>query len=80
MPDGDDAEVLGEIRAAYPRTRVAVLSAVSDLSGAPRAGADRTIGKERPLDEIISHPACLAGVGSDISAAIVARHQGHVSA
>src|SRR3712207_8618485 len=50
----DGAEVLGEIRAAHPRTRVAVLGAVSDLSGAQLAGAGGTIGKDRPLDEIIS--------------------------
>lgn len=80
LPDGDGAEVLDGIRAADPRTRMAVLSAVPDLSGAPQAGADGTIGKERPLDEIISHLARLAGggpdggVGPDVPAAIVARY------
>lgn len=86
LPDGDGAEVLGGIRAAHPRTRVAVLSAVPDLSGAPRAGADGTIGKESPLVEIISYLARLAGggpdggVGPDAPSAIVARHERHVSA
>jgi two-component system, NarL family, invasion response regulator UvrY len=63
LPDGDGAEVLDGIRAAHPRTRVAVLSADPDFSGAPEAGAGGTIGKERPLVEIISHLACLAGGG-----------------
>ena len=80
LPDGDGAEVLGEIRAAHPRTRVAVLGAVSDLSGAQLAGAGGTIGKDRPVDGIVSRLACLAGVGPDVSAAIVARHKSHVSA
>lgn len=83
VPDGDGVEVLGEIRAAHPRTRVAVLSAVPDLAGAPRTGADGTIGKERPLDEIISHLAGGGpdgGIGSNVSAAKGAWHKRHVSA
>lgn len=80
LPDGDGAEVLDEIRAAHPQTRVVVLSAVPDLSGAPRAGADATIGKERPLVEIISHLASLAGAGPGVPAAIVARHKRRASA
>jgi DNA-binding NarL/FixJ family response regulator len=63
LPDGDGAEVMDGIRAAHPRTRVAVLSADQDLSDAPEAGAGGTIGKERPLVEIISRLACLAGGG-----------------
>jgi DNA-binding NarL/FixJ family response regulator len=79
LPDGDGADVVRKIKASNPRTRVAVLSAVPDLPGAPRAGADGTIGKERPLDEILSHLACLAGGGPDVSAAKGARHKRHVS-
>ena len=63
LPDGDSAEVLGEIKASHPRTRVAVLSPFGDLSGAPKPGADETIGKDTPLPEMISHLACLAGGG-----------------
>jgi DNA-binding NarL/FixJ family response regulator len=63
LPDGDGVQVLDGIRAAHPRTRVAVLSADPDLSGVPEAGAGGTIGKERPLVEIISRLACLAGGG-----------------
>lgn len=63
LPDGDGAEVLGEIKASHPRTRVAVLSPVPDLSEALKAGADETIGKETPLLEMISDLASLAEGG-----------------
>ena len=80
LPDGDGTEVLREIRAAHPLTRVAALGAVSDLSGAQLARAGGTIGKDRPLDEIISRLACLAGVGPDVSTAKGVRHKRHASA
>lgn len=63
LPDGDGAEVLGEIKASHPRTRVAVLSPDPDLSDALKAGADETIGKETPLLVMISILACLAEGG-----------------
>lgn len=63
LPDGDGAEVLGEIKASHPRTRVAVLSPDPDLSDALKAGADETICKETPLLEMISDLACLADGG-----------------
>ena len=53
LPDGDGTEVVREIKAAYPGTRVAVLSLVSDLSGALSAGADEAIHKSHPLEGII---------------------------
>ena len=53
LPDGDGTEVVREIEAAYPPTRVAVLSSVSDLSGALTAGADEAIHKSLPLEGII---------------------------
>jgi DNA-binding NarL/FixJ family response regulator len=53
LPDGDGTEVVRRIKAAYPRTRVAVLSSVGDLSGALSAGADEAIHKSLPLTEII---------------------------
>lgn len=68
LPDGDGAEVLDEIKASHPRTRVAVLSPDPDLSEALKAGADETIGKETPLFEMLSDLACLAG-GRDRTAA-----------
>lgn len=63
LPDGVGVEILGEIKASHPLTRVAVLGSVSDLSGALTAGADEAIGKETPVLEMISHLACLAGGG-----------------
>lgn len=63
LPDGAGAEVLGEIKAAHPRTRVAVLSPHADLPDALEAKADETIGKETPLLEMISDLACLADGG-----------------
>ena len=80
LPDGDGADVVRKIKASSPETRVAVLSSALDLSGSLEAGADEVIGKERPLVEIISHLACLAGVGPDVSAAEGARQKRHVSA
>jgi CheY-like chemotaxis protein len=38
LPDGDGTEVVREIKASYPKTRVAVLSSVRDLSGRWRRG------------------------------------------
>jgi DNA-binding NarL/FixJ family response regulator len=53
LPDGDGTDVVREIKAAYPKTRVAVLSSVRDLSGALAAGADEALGKAAPLSVII---------------------------
>ncbi len=53
LPDGDGTEVVRRIKAAYPQTRVAVLSSVRDLSGALEAGADEALGKAVPLSVII---------------------------
>ncbi len=53
LPDGDGTEVVREIKASYPKTRVAVLSSVRDLSGALAAGADEALGKAAPLSVII---------------------------
>lgn len=53
LPDGDGTEVVRRIKAAYPATRVAVLSAMLDLSGALEAGADEALGKAVPLQETI---------------------------
>ena len=53
LPDGDGTEVVRRVKAAYPQTRVAVLSSVRDLSGALEAGADEAMGKGTPLLEII---------------------------
>ena len=66
LPDGDGTEVVRRIKAAHPRTRVAVLSSVSDLSGALSAGADEAIHKSLPLTEIIE---ILARLGEDEQAA-----------
>lgn len=63
----DAAEVFGELRASHPRTRVAALGSVRDLSGVPGAWVAETIGKERPLAEMISRLSRLAG-GGDRSA------------
>ena len=53
LPDGDGTEVVREIKESYPKTRVAVLSSVRDLSGALAAGADEALGKQVPLPVII---------------------------
>jgi DNA-binding NarL/FixJ family response regulator len=64
LPDGDGTEVVREIKAAYPKTRVAVLSSVRDLSGALEAGADEALGKAAPLSVIIEALGRLASAGS----------------
>ena len=63
LPDGDGTEVVREIKAAYPKTRVAVLSSVRDLSGALEAGADEALGKAAPLSVIIEALGRLASGG-----------------
>jgi two-component system, OmpR family, response regulator QseB len=77
LPDGTGAEVLGEIKAAHPRTRVAVLSPYADLPDALEAGADETIGKETPLFEMISDLACLADGGDRTAAYAQASFRSH---
>ncbi len=63
LPDGDGTEVVREIKASYPKTRVAVLSSVRDLSGALAAGADEALGKQVPLPVIIGALGRLASGG-----------------
>ena len=60
LPDGNGADLVREVKAAYPATRVAVLSAVVDLSGALSAGADEAISKMVPLPEIVARLEALA--------------------
>jgi two-component system, OmpR family, response regulator QseB len=60
LPDGNGADLVREVKAAYPQTRVAVLSGVSDLSGSLDAGADEAISKSVPLPEIVAHLEALA--------------------
>ena len=63
LPDGNGTEVVRRIKAAYPRTRVAVLSNVLDISGALEAGADEALGKAIPLQEVIEVLGRLASGG-----------------
>lgn len=64
LPDGDGTDVVREIKASYPKTRVAVLSSVRDLSGALEAGADEALGKAAPLSVMIEALGRLAsGLG-----------------
>jgi DNA-binding NarL/FixJ family response regulator len=63
LPDGNGANLVREIKASYPATRVAVLSATPDLSGAIEAGADEAIHKSTPLTEIVAILAHLVSVG-----------------
>ena len=54
LPDGEETELVPEIRERHPRTRV-VLSAREDVGEvASEAGADAAIPKETPLPDIIS--------------------------
>jgi DNA-binding NarL/FixJ family response regulator len=63
LPDGDGTEVVREIKASYPKTRVAVLSSVRDLSGALEVGADEALGKAAPVSVIIEALGRLASGG-----------------
>ncbi len=63
LPDGEGTEVVRGIKASYPRTRVAVLSSLRDLSGALEAGADEALGKAVPLQETIEVLGRLASGG-----------------
>ena len=60
LPDGNGADLVRELKAAYPGTRVAVLSAVVDLSESLEAGADEAISKMVPLPEIVARLEALA--------------------
>jgi len=57
LPDGNGAELIGDLREANSRVRVLVLSAIlnhENLSRATRAGADEVIDKLlSPLDEVV---------------------------
>jgi DNA-binding response OmpR family regulator len=63
LPDGNGADLVREVKAAHPATRVAVLSAVADLSGALSAGADEAISKMVPLPEVVARLEALALAG-----------------
>jgi DNA-binding response OmpR family regulator len=63
LPDGNGAELVREVKAAYPETGVAVLSAELDLSGPLSAGADEAISKTVPLPEIVARLEALARAG-----------------
>jgi DNA-binding NarL/FixJ family response regulator len=63
LPDGYGTEVVREIKASYPETRVAVLSSLWDLSEALEAGADEALGKAVPLTETIEVLGRLASGG-----------------
>ena len=63
LPDGNGADLVREIKAASPETRVVVLSAVTDLSGSLEAGADDAISKLVPLPEIVARLEALARFG-----------------
>lgn len=63
LPDGNGADLVREIKAIYPETQVAVLSAVTDLSGSLEAGADDAISKLVPLPEIVGRLEAIARAG-----------------
>ena len=48
LPDGNGADLVREVKAAYPQTRVAVLSGVPDLSGSLEAGRTRRKASRSP--------------------------------
>jgi two-component system response regulator QseB len=60
LPDGNGADLVRRVKAAYPETRVAVLSAAQDLAGSLEAGADEAISKMVPLPEIVARLEGLA--------------------
>ncbi len=60
LPDGNGADLVRRLKAAHPETRVAVLSAVQDLTGSLEAGADEAISKMVPLPEIVARLEGLA--------------------
>jgi DNA-binding NtrC family response regulator len=60
LPDGEETELVAEIRQHRPEMSAAVSSARDDVGeAASKAGA--TISKETPLPDIISSPRQLAG-------------------
>jgi len=61
LPDGNGTEVVREIKASSPHTRVVVLSSMEDLSGALAAGADEAIPKFTPMAEVIDTLTRVAG-------------------
>ncbi len=61
LPDGDGTEVVREIKARSPGTKVAVLSADEDLSRALDAGAEEAISKSGSLDQIVATLVRLSG-------------------
>ena len=56
LPDGDGGDLVGELRAAQPKSTVLVLSASLDdaqFARAVEAGASGALHKSRPLEEIL---------------------------
>ncbi len=62
LPDGDGTEVVRRIKEVSPDTRVAVLSASEDLTGALAAGADEVIDKAKGLPEVVTSLVDLSGL------------------
>ncbi len=62
LPDGDGTEVVRRIKEVSPETRVAVLSASEDLSGALAAGADAAMNKATDLPEVVGSLVGLSGL------------------
>ena len=61
LPDGDGTEVVREIKARSPNTKVAVLSIDEDLTRALAAGAEEAIPKSSRLDMIVATLVRLSG-------------------
>lgn len=64
LPDGDGAELVGDLRGANPGMKVLILTASIDARDAGRAeglGADGFLNKAASLAEIASEVARLAG-------------------
>ena len=63
LADGNGADLVRRLKAAYPETRVAVLSASANLTGSLEAEADEAINKMVPLPEIVARLEALARAG-----------------
>ena len=64
LPDGDGADLIGDLRAANPSAKVLVLTASIEGDVAGKAlGADGALHKAASLAEIASEVARLAGAG-----------------
>jgi len=66
LPDGEGAELIGDLRGANPLVKVLILSANLDPGAARRMaelGADGMLDKMASLPEIVARVRHLAGVG-----------------